>query len=49
MRLIIELTNGKKDACGDCECVAEMLAGSSSKKELEKDFGRKMAEYYFEE
>jgi hypothetical protein len=29
MKLIIELTNGKDGACGDCEVVADMLAGES--------------------
>lgn len=29
MKLVIELTNGKRDACGDCECVAELLAGET--------------------
>ena len=49
MKLIIELTNGKIDVCGDCECVAEMASGMSTREELEKEFGRKLAVYYFEE
>jgi hypothetical protein len=48
MRLIIELTNGRKDACGDCECVAEMLAGVE-RSHLEKVYKRRIATYYFEE
>jgi len=48
MKLIIELTNEQRDACGDCECVAEMLAGIS-KEDLEIEFAKQMPEYYFEE
>lgn len=46
MKLVIELTNGRRDACGDCECVALMLAGTDVD-ELEKIYKRKMAQYYF--
>lgn len=49
MKLVIELTNGKMDACGDCECVAEMIAGTSTKKELEREFNHVIPEYYFED
>jgi hypothetical protein len=49
MKLIIELTNGKVSVCGDCECVAEMASGLSTREELEKEFGIKMPNYHFEE
>lgn len=48
MKLVIELTNSMIDACGDCECVAEMIAGIS-KEDLKIEFERQMPEYYFEE
>lgn len=48
MKLVIELTRGIVDACGDCECVAQMIAGVQ-RKELEKEFDRKMPQYYFME
>ena len=46
--LIIELTNGKRDACGDCEMVAKMLAGEL-REELEMEYDHEMPRYYFEE
>jgi hypothetical protein len=49
MYLVIELTNGVQDACGDCECVAEIIAGTSTKRELEKELKHKIPEYYFTE
>jgi hypothetical protein len=48
MKLVIELTNGKRDACGDCECVAELLAGETVYT-LESVYGHKIPNYYFEE
>jgi len=48
MKLIIELTNGVRDSCGDCECVSELIAGTS-KIELEREFNRRMPDYYFVE
>jgi hypothetical protein len=48
MKLVIELTNGIRNSCGDCECVSEMIAGVS-KIELEQEFNRRMPEYYFED
>lgn len=48
MKLVIELTNERRDACGDCECVAEMLAGTE-RSYLEKCYKRRIATYYFEE
>lgn len=48
MKLIIELTNGKQDACGDCERVVEMLAGESIQT-LQAFYNRRMPIYYFEE
>lgn len=48
MKLIIELTNGVRDSCGDCECVSELIAGTS-KIELEREFNRRMPNYYFVE
>lgn len=47
MKLVIILSNGKKDACGDCEMVSMMMAGHSREK-LEKEFGHKLPNYYFE-
>ena len=49
MYLVIELTNGVRDAVGDCECVTEMIAGTSTRKELEKELNHKIPEYYFTE
>ena len=49
MYLVIELTNGVRDAVGDCECVAEIIAGVSTKKELEKKLDHKIPDYYFTE
>lgn len=48
MKLVIELTNGRKDACGDCECVAEMLAGTE-RSDLEKIYKRRISTFYFED
>jgi len=48
MKLIIELTNGKHDACGDCEMVAKLLSGYTVY-ELERAYEHKIANYYFED
>jgi len=48
MKLVIELTNGMKDSCGDCERVAEMIAGESPE-ELIRTYGRKMPIFYYED
>ena len=48
MKLVIELTNGKQDACGDCEMVNEMLIGYS-KEYLKKNFDHDIPDYWFEE
>ena len=48
MKLVIELTNGRQDAVGDCEMVIDMLVGYK-KEELEKDYRHQMPIYYFED
>lgn len=48
MKLIIELTNGMKDACGDCEMVGYMLTGFS-REDLEREYMHKMPTFYFDE
>ncbi len=48
MKLVIELTNGKRDAIGDCEMVIEMLLGSE-KEYLAESYEHAMPDYYFEE
>lgn len=47
-RLIIELTYGKHDACGDAEMVSKMLSGEDAD-DLEGEYDHKMPKYYFEE
>lgn len=46
MYLIIDLTNGMRDAVGDCEMVIEMLLGSE-RNYLEEVYEHPMPEYYF--
>lgn len=48
MKLVIELTNGRRDAVGDCEMVTDMLVGYT-REELEKDYRHQIPVYYFEE
>lgn len=47
-RLVIELTYGKHDACGDAEMVSKMLAGESPD-DLESEYEHKMPKYHFED
>ena len=48
MKLVIDLTNGKRDACGDCEMVSLMLAGESPNT-LAMEYDHVMPTYHFEE
>lgn len=48
MYLIIDLTNGMRDAVGDCEMVIKMILGAD-RNELEKSYEHPMPEYYFTE
>lgn len=47
MKLVIELTNGVRDAVGDCECVARMITGEK-RVDIERELDHKMPTYYFE-
>ena len=48
MKLVIELTNGKRDVVGDCEMVIEMLMGSE-RYYLQEHYNHEIAYYWFEE
>jgi hypothetical protein len=48
MKLVIELTDGERSACGDSEMVSYMLAGES-RIDLEREYEHKMPTFYFEE
>jgi hypothetical protein len=48
MKLVIDLTNGKIDAVGDCEMVIEMLLGSE-RDYLAESYEHVIPDYYFEE
>jgi hypothetical protein len=47
MKLVIELTNGVRDAVGDCECVARMITGEE-RFDIEQELNHKTPIYYFE-
>ena len=48
MYLVIELTNGIRDAVGDCECVARMITGEDGE-DIEQELDHKLPEYFFTE
>jgi formate dehydrogenase maturation protein FdhE len=47
-KLVIKLTNGSREACGDCEMVSRMMAGDS-KEDLQREYEHEMPDFYFEE